>query len=133
MYIYLFILNIFFCYIFGKCEYILVFSYFSKICFILEVSCIFHLKTEQVFTQISMKNAQLSFYRFFFVDKTINKFRGNLVWNLLQNFHEDKLIIQGRSIYTKTRKSPSLRYCDTCFMHNMRGVSYRRWHDSLSM
>ena len=33
----------------------------------------------------------------FFLNK--NKFCGNLVWNLLQNFHEDRLLIQGRIIY----------------------------------
>ena len=29
--------------------------------------------------------------------KKIYILRGNLVWNLLQNFHDDRLIIQGRS------------------------------------
>ena len=37
-----------------------------------------------------------SFIDFFFLVK--NKFRGNLLWNLSQNFH-DRLIIQGRSMY----------------------------------
>ena len=34
-----------------------------------------------------------------FFSKTKNIFRGNLVWNLLQNFHEDRLILQGRNTY----------------------------------
>ena len=36
-------------------------------------------------------------YRYFFKKK--NTFRYNRVWNLFLNFHEDGLIIQGRSIY----------------------------------
>ena len=35
--------------------------------------------------------------------------------------------------YYKTKKSASLRYVATCFMHNIGGVSDRRWHDSLCM
>ena len=31
--------------------------------------------------------------------------------------------------YYKTKKSPSLRYFDTCFMHNIGRVSDRRRHD----
>ena len=31
------------------------------------------------------------------------------------------------------KKYVSLRYFDTCFMHNIGGVSDRRWHDILSM
>ena len=36
-------------------------------------------------------------------------------------------------IFYKTKKCASLRYVDTCFMHNIGGVSDRRLHDSLSM
>ena len=36
---------------------------------------------------------------FIIFSKIKNTFRVNLVWNLLQNFHEDRLIIQGRSMY----------------------------------
>ena len=35
--------------------------------------------------------------------------------------------------YYKTIKSVSFRYFDTYFVHNIRGVSDRQWHDSLSM
>ena len=37
------------------------------------------------------------YIEFFFLTK--NPFRFNLIWNLPQNFHEDRLIIQGRSMY----------------------------------
>ena len=36
-------------------------------------------------------------------------------------------------MYNKFKKSDSLRHFDTYFMHNIRVVSIRRWHDSLSM
>ena len=45
-----------------------------------------------------MENAQYIIYRFFFQNK--NTFRGNFVWNLPKNFHEDRIIIQCRSMYT---------------------------------
>ena len=35
-------------------------------------------------------------------------------------------------LYYKTKKSTSLRYFDTCFLHNIGRVSDKRWHDSLS-
>ena len=41
-----------------------------------------------------MKNAQYTIYRL----KNMQS-GGNLVWNILQNFHEDRLIIQERSKY----------------------------------
>ena len=34
-----------------------------------------------------------------FIDLKKNKIQGNLVWNIHQNFHEDRLIIQDRSMY----------------------------------
>ena len=36
-------------------------------------------------------------------------------------------------LYYKTKKSASLRYFDTWFMHNIGIVSDTRWHDSLFM
>ena len=36
-------------------------------------------------------------------------------------------------VEVKIKKSVLLRYFNTCFMHNIGGLSDRRWHDSLSM
>ena len=38
-----------------------------------------------------------------------------------------------RHTYSKTKKSSSLHYFDTCFMPNISEDSNRRWHDSLSI
>ena len=35
-------------------------------------------------------------------------------------------------MYNKTKKSALHRYFDTCFMHNIGGVSDTRWYDSLA-
>ena len=52
--------------------------------------------TKHGLTQISKKNAQYTIYRFISIKNTI---LANLVWKLLQSFHEDRLIIQGRSMH----------------------------------
>ena len=39
------------------------------------------------------------FIDFFLYRKHKNSFRGNLVRKLIQNFHKDRLIIQGKSMY----------------------------------
>ena len=36
-----------------------------------------------------------------------------------------------QAMYCKTRKSASLRHFDTCFVHNIGGVTYIQRHDSL--
>ena len=38
-------------------------------------------------------------YVYIFFSKAKNTFRGTLAWNLLQNFNDNKLIIQGRNMY----------------------------------
>ena len=53
--------------------------------------------TQQVCMHISMKNDEYNNYRFFFI-KSKDMFRSNLVWNILQNFLDDRLIIQGKSM-----------------------------------
>ena len=42
-------------------------------------------------------------------------------------------LVGRKPLIRNTEKSASLRCFDTCFMHNIGGVSDRRWHDSLSM
>ena len=42
-----------------------------------------------------LKMSKYTIYRFFFS----NTFLGNLLWNLLQNSHENKFIIQGSSMH----------------------------------